>query len=75
MLLYNLLCPIQTIFELDQSHPHCRILDYFIESGVPEEVGLIIRALLDCNPEEARRLAESWDPRQSVQSEVLAATA
>ncbi|MBL8227789.1 MAG: hypothetical protein JNL98_04910 [Bryobacterales bacterium] len=62
MLLYNLLCPIQTMFELDRKHPTGRVLDYFIEAGVPEEIRRIIHALFEGRPEEARRLCREWNP-------------
>jgi len=69
MVLYNLLCPIQTIFELDKCHPITRILDYFIESGVPPETGQIICALLNARPEEARQIAHRWRPERVLANE------
>lgn len=62
MLLYNLLCPIQNLFELDKTQPIFRILDHFVEAGLPSQVRSIIHALLDGNPEAARREAETWIP-------------
>ncbi|MBC7926203.1 MAG: hypothetical protein H7039_11155 [Bryobacteraceae bacterium] len=75
MVLYNLLCPIQTIFELDKAHPITRILDYFIDSGVPPEIREIICALLQASPDEARRIAHSWRPERLLtnQEQIVAA--
>jgi protein kinase-like protein len=61
MVMYNLLCPIQTLFELDKTHPVDRILDYFVAEGVPRQIQSVIHALLQGSPEEARRLLSSWD--------------
>lgn len=65
MLLYNLVCPVQVMFELDSAHPTFRILDYFVEQGLPREVRHIIQSLLDGRPEDARRSAEEWSPSEA----------
>lgn len=65
MLLYNLVCPIQTLFELDERHPKFRVLDYLTDSGLPSEVRLIIKELLDGRSEEARAAAAAWRPEMS----------
>jgi len=66
MLLYNLLCPIQTLFELDKAHPIARMLNYFIASGLPTEIQVIITTLWAGNIEEALQVARSWDPNEQV---------
>jgi hypothetical protein len=60
MLLYNLVCPIQSLFELDKSQPIFRILDHFVQAGLPLQIRAIIHALLDGHPGKARHLAQSW---------------
>jgi serine/threonine protein kinase len=62
MLLYNLVCPIQNLFELDRAHPLFRILDAFVEAGLPVQVRSIIQALLEGRADAARQEAESWAP-------------
>jgi len=47
MLLYNVICPTQALLELDPAHPVCRILDHFVEAGLPREVRAIILSLLE----------------------------
>ena len=53
MLLYSLICPIQNLFECDKSHPIFRILDHFVEGGLPVEIRQTIAALLDGDRELA----------------------
>jgi hypothetical protein len=60
MLLYNVVCPIQSLFELDKKQPIFRILDHFVEAGLPVEIRVIIQELLAGDQEGARRHAESW---------------
>lgn len=60
MLVYNLVCPIQSLFELDKSHPTFRILDHFVEAGLPVQVRCIIQALLEGRADLARQEVESW---------------
>lgn len=60
MLLYNLVCPIQSLFELDRNQPVFRILDHFIEGGLPLQIRSIIELLLQGDPNKARAIAESW---------------
>ncbi|QSQ27056.1 class III lanthionine synthetase LanKC [Pyxidicoccus parkwayensis] len=62
MLLYNLVCPIQNQFELDPAHPTFRILDHFVEAGLPSQVRSIIQALLEGRVDAARHEAKSWTP-------------
>jgi hypothetical protein len=64
MLLYSLVCPIQTLFELDRNHPTFRFLDHFVEAGLPIQVKRIIQALMDGRVDLARQEAESWTPAQ-----------
>jgi len=60
MLLYSLVCPVQTLFELDREHSTFRVLDYFVESGLPSEVRRIIQALTEGKSDRARDIAENW---------------
>jgi hypothetical protein len=60
MLLYNLVCPIQSLFELDRNQPIFRILDHFVEAGLPPQIRAVIQAFLSGRPGEARNIAESW---------------
>ncbi|RKH65180.1 class III lanthionine synthetase LanKC N-terminal domain-containing protein [Corallococcus llansteffanensis] len=62
MLLYNLFCPVQNLFELDKGQPIFRILDHFIEAGLPAQIRTVIQELLEGRPEVARQVVESWDP-------------
>jgi predicted Ser/Thr protein kinase len=62
MLLYNLVIPIQSLFELDHDHPRFRILDHFIEAGLPLQVREVIELLFQGCPAEARSALLSWDP-------------
>jgi hypothetical protein len=70
MLLYNLVCPIQALFELDPTQPIFRILDHFVHAGLPNEIRLVIRYLLEGHPDEARQEAENWNLNQSAQAEI-----
>ncbi|MBN9684694.1 MULTISPECIES: class III lanthionine synthetase LanKC N-terminal domain-containing protein [unclassified Corallococcus] len=63
MLLYNLVCPIQNLLELDKGQPAFRILDHFIEAGLPEQIRTLIRELLEGRPQAARQVAEAWNPQ------------
>ncbi|QSQ25977.1 hypothetical protein JY651_14065 [Pyxidicoccus parkwayensis] len=60
MLLYSLVCPVQTLFELDRTRPVLRFLDHFVEEGLPVQVRRIIQSLLDGRADLARKEAESW---------------
>jgi serine/threonine protein kinase len=71
MLLYNLVCPIQSLFELDKNAPLFRILDHFIEAGLPTQVRTIIQALLEGKAEKARHLAESWNLPEAIPNTTL----
>jgi hypothetical protein len=62
MLLYNLVCPIQNLFELDPQHPTFRVLDHFVEEGLPARVRTLIQVLLEGRADAARQEAESWTP-------------
>ncbi|MBJ6759975.1 hypothetical protein JGU66_04315 [Myxococcaceae bacterium JPH2] len=62
MLLYNLVCPIQNLFELDKAQPVFRVLDHFIEGGLPSPIKDIIQSLLEGHPDTARAQARAWDP-------------
>ncbi|WP_223637638.1 hypothetical protein [Corallococcus sp. EGB] len=62
MLLYNLICPIQNLFELDKSHPLFRVLDHFIEAGLPSQTRAIIQLLLEGRFEDARQSTRAWNP-------------
>jgi hypothetical protein len=62
MVLYNLICPAQSMFELDKTHPRFQILDHFVEAGLPEDMRRIIRVLCDGDAEQAWHIAEEWDP-------------
>ncbi|MFP2960965.1 protein kinase domain-containing protein [Myxococcus sp. 1LA] len=66
MLLYNLICPIQNLFELDKSHPTFRILDHFIEAGLPSQVRGLLQALLEGRAADARAQAEAWQPSNAA---------
>lgn len=59
MLLYNLVCPVQILCELTDADPF-RILDHFIEAGLPCEVRRIIQALVEGRSDDARKEAETW---------------
>jgi hypothetical protein len=59
MLLYNLVCPIQTLFELTNADPF-RILDHLVEEGLPCEARRIIQALVEGHSNDARKEAETW---------------
>lgn len=60
MLLYNLVCPIQSLFELDRNQPLFRILDHFVEAGLPAQIRDIIALLLQGESSRALAAAESW---------------
>jgi hypothetical protein len=60
MLLYNLVCPIQSLFELDRNQPVFRILDHFVEGGLPAQIREIVGLLLEGDSGKARAVAESW---------------
>jgi hypothetical protein len=60
MLLYNLVCPIQSLFELDRNQPVFRILDHFVEGGLPQQIREIIALLLEGDSGKARTIAKSW---------------
>lgn len=60
MLLYNLVCPIQSFFDLDRNQPVFRILDHFVEAGLPVQIRGIIASLLQGESSRARAAAESW---------------
>jgi Protein kinase domain len=60
MLLYNLVCPIQSLFELDRNHPVFRILDHFVKGGLPAQIREIIGLLLEGDSVQALAVAESW---------------
>jgi serine/threonine protein kinase len=60
MLLYNMVCPIQSLFELDRNQPVFRILDHFIEGGLPVQIRNIVGLLLQGDRSKARAVAESW---------------
>ncbi len=62
MLLYNLVCPVQTLFELDKSHSVFRILDYFTEMGLPAEIRYVIQALAMGKADEAKGVLSHWRP-------------
>ncbi|WP_223638201.1 hypothetical protein [Corallococcus sp. EGB] len=62
MLLYNLVCPTQNLLELDPKHPVFRMLDAFVDAGLPVQVRSIIQALLDGRVDAARQEAEAWTP-------------
>lgn len=64
MLLYNMVCPIQNLFELDPRQPIFRVLDHFVEEGLPARVRTLIQALLEGRADVARQEAESWTPAQ-----------
>lgn len=73
MLLYNMVCPTQGMFELDNTHPIFRMLDHFVEAGLPAEVRTIIQLLLDGRGEEARTAADAWDPSSISPAEIVLA--
>jgi hypothetical protein len=62
MLLYSMVCPVQTLFELDRTQPLLRFLDHFVEEGLPVQVRSLIQALLEGRADLARKEAESWTP-------------
>ncbi len=62
ILLYNLVCPVQNLFELDPQHPLFRMLDHFVEEGLPARVRTLIQALLEGRADLARQEAASWTP-------------
>jgi serine/threonine protein kinase len=60
MLLYNLVCPIQSLFELDRNQPVFRILDHFVQGGLPAQIREVVGLLLEGGSGKARAVAESW---------------
>ena len=61
MLLYSMIIPSQSLYELDPQQPIFRFLDYFVEAGLPREVRDIIDALLTGNDAEARQIVDCWE--------------
>jgi serine/threonine protein kinase len=78
MLLYNIVCPIQPLFELDKNQPIFRILNHFIDHGLPAQIRSIIQTLMAGDPVEARRQAVAWElpepPAAKVAEGLLALT-
>lgn len=62
MLMYNLVCPAQSLFELDREHPIFRFLDHFIQAGLPTEARSVIEALLAGDAAGARQVLIAWEP-------------
>lgn len=71
MLLYNLVCPTQTMLELDTAHPVFRMLDHFIDAGLPKQIRDIIQLLLDGNGVEAEAAALAWHREGMPEREAL----
>ncbi|MEM9594533.1 MAG: hypothetical protein AAGD06_09725 [Acidobacteriota bacterium] len=61
MLLYSMIIPSQSLYELDPQQPIFRFIDYFVESGLPREVRDIIQTLLTGEDAEARRIVRNWE--------------
>ena len=62
MLLYNLICPVQNLFDLDRDKERLGFLDHFVNSGLPVIMADVIRSLLVGNVAQASACIQGWDP-------------
>lgn len=68
MLLYNLVCPVHVLFELDKTFPRNLFLEYFVEAGLPATMARVIYALLDGDAAEALAKLSAFSPSQELGS-------
>lgn len=66
MLLYNLICPIHNIFDLDKTLPRDRFLNHFVENGLPFTMASIIRSLWEGDAEKALSDLHSFSPADCI---------
>jgi hypothetical protein len=66
MLLYNVICPIHNIFDLDKTMPRERFLDHFVEGGLPAEMASIIRKLWQGEAAAALADLHAFSPEKSI---------
>ena len=66
MLLYNLICPIHNIFDLDKTLPRDRFLNHFVENGLPAAMASIICSLWEGDAAKALADLQSFSPAASI---------
>lgn len=66
MLLYNLICPIHHIFDLDKTFPRNRFLNHFVENGLPPIMASVIRNLWEGDAAKALSDLHSFSPSACI---------
>lgn len=66
MVLYSLICPIQSLFDLDRSLQKDSFLKHFCEAGLPIQMADIIRMLWDGDASGAMAALQSFSPDDCI---------
>jgi serine/threonine protein kinase len=66
MLLYDLICPIQALFDLDKGFQTDKFLNHFVQAGLPTEMSDIIRKLWSGEVEGAASTLHSFCPSDVI---------
>lgn len=66
MLLYDLICPIQALFDLDRAFPRDRFLRHFVQAGLPIEMADVISKLWGGDCAEAMSTLRAFSPSDAL---------